>query len=141
MSQNQSQTVMEIINKIDGVDLHEKRGGKFQFYINMTRSMRETPIETLDLSVRAYHSLKRAELHTIGDIADAFAAGRDLKGIRNCGAKSIREIMEHIFLYQYNVFSPGGKERYLAEVILLNIEAQAFEKEQQKEERNVRQKI
>ena len=113
---------MEIMNRIEGVDLREKRGGRFRFYINLTRPMRETPIETLELSVRAYHSLKRAELNTIGDIADAFAAGRDLKGIRNCGAKSIREIMEHLFLHQYNLLSPGGKERYLAEVILLNID-------------------
>jgi DNA-directed RNA polymerase alpha subunit len=132
--------VIEIMNKIDGVDLHEKRGGRFQFYINLTRSMKETPIETLDLSVRAYHSLKRAELHTIGDIADAFAAGRDLKGIRNCGAKSIREIMEHLFLHQYNMLSPGGKEHYLAEVIRLNAEAQAIEREQQKE-KTVRQRL
>ena len=125
--------MMEIMNRIEGVDLHEKRGGQFHFYINQTRSIRETPVETLDLSVRAYHSLKRAELHTIGDIADVFAAGRDLKGIRNCGAKSIREIMEHLFLYQYNMLSPGGKERYLAEVILLNIESQKTEKDHPEE--------
>ncbi len=54
MSQNQSQTVMGIMNQMDGVNLHEKKGGKFMFRMHMTQSMSESSIETLDLSVISY---------------------------------------------------------------------------------------
>ncbi len=59
MSQNQSQTMMGIMNQMDGVNLHEKRGGRFKFRMHMTQSMRESSIETLDLSVRSGLSGKR----------------------------------------------------------------------------------
>ena len=109
------------MNRIDGVNLHEKKGGKFRFYVNLTNLMKNEPIESLDLSVRAFNSLKRADFHTIGDVAQAVASGRELKGIRNCGAKSVREIMEHLFLYQYNMLSPDRREAYLIEVVLINL--------------------
>ena len=104
---------MAVMNRIDGVNLHEKKSGKFRFYMNLTSVMKNEPIESLDLSVRSFNSLKRAGFHTIGDVAQAVASGRELKGIRNCGAKSVREIMEHLFLYQYNSLSPDRQEAYL----------------------------
>ncbi|WP_026528393.1 DNA-directed RNA polymerase subunit alpha C-terminal domain-containing protein [Butyrivibrio sp. VCD2006] len=57
--------------------------------------------EALDLGVRAYNSLKRAGYSTIGELAEAIAEGTEIAKIRNCGAKSCREIMEKLFLYQY----------------------------------------
>ena len=123
MSKDQRQSVIEIMNRIDGVNLHEKKGGKFRFYMNLTNSMKYEPIETLDLSVRSFNSLKRADFHTIGDVAQAVASGRELKGIRNCGAKSVREIMEHLFLYQYNSLTPDRRETYLMEVVIMNLDA------------------
>ena len=123
MSKDQRQSLIEIMNRIDGVNLHEKKGGKFRFYMNLTNSMKNEPIEALDLSVRSFNSLKRADFHTIGDVAQAVASGRELKGIRNCGAKSVREIMEHLFLYQYNSLTQDRQETYLMEVIIMNLNA------------------
>ena len=123
MSKDQRQSVIEIMNRIDGVNLHEKKGGKFRFYMNLTNSMKNEPIEALDLSVRSFNSLKRANFHTIGDVAQAVASGRELKGIRNCGAKSVREIMEHLFLYQYNSLTPARQDTFLIEVIITNLRA------------------
>ena len=91
--------------------------------MNLTGRMKDEPIESLDLSVRSFNSLKRADFHTIGDVAQAVASGRELKGIRNCGAKSVREIMEHLFLYQYNSLSPDRQEAYLLEVVIMNLDA------------------
>ena len=108
------------MNQLDGVNLHEKRGGKFHFYMQLTKAMKETPIEALDLSPRSFNSLKRADYHTIGDVANAIAAGKDLRTIRNCGAKSIREIMEHLFLFQYDSLPPDRQADYLVEVAYLN---------------------
>lgn len=123
MKNDQRRSVMDVLNQIEGVNLHEKKGGKFRFYMNLTNAIKGEPIESLDLSVRSFNSLKRADFHTIGDVAQAVASGRELKGIRNCGAKSVREIMEHLFLYQYNSLSPGRQDVYLMEVVLMNLEA------------------
>ena len=121
MKNDQRQSVMAIMNRIDGVNLHEKKGGKFRFYMNLTNTMKNEPIESLDLSVRSFNSLKRAGFHTIGDVAQAVASGRELKGIRNCGAKSVREIMEHLFLYQYNSLPQERQNKYLIEVVMRNL--------------------
>ena len=121
MKNDQRQSVMAIMNRIDGVNLHEKKGGKFRFYMNLTNTMKNEPIESLDLSVRSFNSLKRAGFHTIGDVAQAVASGRELKGIRNCGAKSVREIMEHLFLYQYNSLPQDRQNKYLIEVVMRNL--------------------
>ena len=123
MKNDQRRSVMTVMNRIEGVNLHEKKGGKFRFYMNLTGRMKDEPIESLDLSVRSFNSLKRADFHTIGDVAQAVASGRELKGIRNCGAKSVREIMEHLFLYQYNSLSPDRQEAYLLEVVIMNLDA------------------
>ena len=71
MSTNQSQTLSQIIENITGDRIHEKKGGKFFFNIYLNSKMSETPIEALDLGVRAYNSLKRAGYATIGNLAEA----------------------------------------------------------------------
>lgn len=120
MSQNQRQTVIGVMNQIDGVDLHEKKGGRFKFRMHITQTMSDTPIEALDLSARSYNSLKRAGYNSIGDLLDAISAGTELKGIRNCGAKSVREIMEQLFLFQYNSLPVDKQDAYLVEVVKMN---------------------
>ena len=122
MSNYQGRTAIDVMNQLDGVNLHEKKGGKFYFYMQLTKSMKETSIEALDLSPRSYNSLRRAHYYTIGDVANAIASGRDLKTIRNCGVKSIREIMEHLFLYQYDSLTSDRQTEYLLEVVKRNLE-------------------
>ena len=43
-----------------------------------------------------------------------------LKSIRNCGRTSAREIMEHLFLYQYNSLRTESRDAYLREVAAMN---------------------
>ncbi len=123
MSQNQSQTVMEIMRHIDGITLREKKGARFRYPLHLTKRMSETLISELDLGVRAYNSVKRAGYNTIGELANSLADGSDLGKIRGCGKTSIREIMEHLFCYQYNSLPVDKKETYLKEVIILNLMA------------------
>lgn len=119
--------MMEIMNSMQGVNLHEKHGSMLRFPIYLNRQMAETTIESLDLSIRSYNSLKRAGYSTVGDLAEAVAGGKNLKTIRNCGAKSAREIMEKLFLYQYNSLKPDKRDSYLAEVVLMNIKGHRSE--------------
>ena len=120
MSADQSLVMSQIIEQITGSHVHEKKGGKFFFNIYLNSRMSETPIEALDLGVRAYNSLKRAGFSTVGELAEAIASGTEISKIRNCGSKSCREIMEKLFLYQYSALPQEKKEKYILEVVQLN---------------------
>ena len=112
--------LIELMNSIDGVTLREKKNGKLRFRMRLNPQMSTETIESLDLSVRSYNSLKRAGFSTIGELAEAVAGGMQLRSIRNCGATSAREIMEHLFLYQYNSLRPEEQDAFLREVVSLN---------------------
>ena len=57
-------------------------------------AIRELPIEELDLSVRAFNCLKRAEINTIGELTDK--TEDELTRVRNLGKKSVDEIKEKL---------------------------------------------
>ena len=135
MKTEQRQTLKGIMNSMDGIELKEKHGGQFHFRLHLTNQMRNTPLDALELGQRSYNCLKRAGYGTIGEVADAISKGRELKSIRNCGAKSIREIMEQLFLYQYASLSPDRQEAYLKEVVQMNIDKKGTEKSEHIDEK------
>ena len=115
----QGRSLKELMN-LKGVEVREKHGGRFYFRMHLTQTMYDTNIEALELGVRAYNSLKRAGFNTIGELAESVSGGGNLKRIRNCGAKSIHEIMEHLFLFQYNSMKLERRDAFLAETAELN---------------------
>jgi DNA-directed RNA polymerase subunit alpha len=53
----------------------------------------ETPIETLDLSVRVFNSLKRTGITNVGEVLEMLERGPDaMLAIRNFGEKSLDEL-------------------------------------------------
>ena len=54
----------------------------------------ETPIEELDLSVRAYNCLKRDAIHTLQDLTAKSEA--EMMKIRNLGKKSLKEVLDKV---------------------------------------------
>jgi DNA-directed RNA polymerase subunit alpha len=53
----------------------------------------DLPIETLDLSVRVFNSLKRTGIATVGEVLDTLAKGEEtVLAIRNFGDKSLEEL-------------------------------------------------
>jgi DNA-directed RNA polymerase subunit alpha len=57
----------------------------------------ETPIEDLELSVRAYNCLKRAGITKVGEILEKMTVGDDeILAIRNFGKKSLAELKERM---------------------------------------------
>ncbi|MCL2881967.1 MAG: DNA-directed RNA polymerase subunit alpha [Coriobacteriia bacterium] len=54
----------------------------------------DTPIEQLNLSVRAYNCLKRQGVNTIGQLTEC--TENDLLNVRNFGAKSIEEVKDKL---------------------------------------------
>jgi DNA-directed RNA polymerase subunit alpha len=56
-----------------------------------------TPIETLDLSVRVFNSLKRTGITTIGEVLEMLDRGTDaMLAIRNFGEKSLDELVTRL---------------------------------------------
>jgi len=57
----------------------------------------ETPIEELELSVRAYNCLKRAGITKVGEVLERLKKGTDeILAIRNFGQKSLDELIERL---------------------------------------------
>ncbi len=117
MSGENQNSLKQIFDGIEGLHLREGRNGLFHYPLHLTQSLSDTSIEALELGVRSYHCLKRAGLNTIGELAEYIASGQPLRNVRNCGTKSVREIMEKLFLYQYHIIKPEKREAYLREVV------------------------
>ena len=60
-------------------------------------------IEEMDLSVRSLNCLKRANMNTLKDVAQAAEFGK-LKHIRNLGRRSIEEILYKLKYFGYDYF-------------------------------------
>ena len=59
----------------------------------LTSEIIETPIESLDLSVRVFNSLKRTGITTIGEVINLMEKGEEaVLSIRNFGDKSLQEL-------------------------------------------------
>src|ERR1700730_14006263 len=59
----------------------------------------DTPIEELDLSVRAYNCLKRSNITKVGQVLSMNE--EDLLGVRNFGEKSLQELRERLLLRNF----------------------------------------
>jgi len=104
----------------EDVALTRRKGATFKFPIFADDKLKVTSIESLDLSVRSYNSLKRAGIDKLGDLFTKISCSSDLKSIRNCGQKSVDEIMDHLCFYQYSVLDEKGKEAFRKKLIELN---------------------
>lgn len=77
----------------------------------------DTPIEALDLSPRAYNSLKRAGVSKVGEVLDM--SEEALLNVRNFGRKSLDELRDRLILKGYisadrarEQFGGAGEEEY-----------------------------
>jgi len=63
----------------------------------LERELFDVPIEELDLAVRAYNCLKRAHIHTVGDVLQRLEKGpNEMLAIRNFGQKSLEELISRM---------------------------------------------
>ena len=114
------ETMKAIFNSVEGVDLHEKKGGRFFYTMYLSEKMEKEDIDALELSVRARNGLRRADIHTVGELAIRIAQGEDIRKIRNCGAKSYSEIMEKLFMFNLVHIPEKRREQYILDTIEKN---------------------
>jgi DNA-directed RNA polymerase subunit alpha len=65
----------------------------------LPQAVYDTPIEALDLSPRAYNSLKRAGVSKVGEVLDM--TEEDLLNVRNFGRKSLDELRDRLILKNF----------------------------------------
>ena len=112
--------MMLLFPGMDIMEIKDRNEGKFRFPIYINEQLRTTEMEVLELSVRSLNCLRRAGIVTIGDFVEFIHCEDDLKRIRSCGDKSVKEIMHKMFCYQYGMLSDKMKERFLREIVYLN---------------------
>jgi len=77
----------------------------------LTSEIIETPIESLDLSVRVFNSLKRTGITTIGEVITLMEKGEEaVLSIRNFGDKSLQELQQKMTEKGY---LPGESEEVI----------------------------
>ena len=111
-----------LVPAADFMEIKKQRNGKLRFPIYINERIKTTDLETLELSVRSSNCLHRAGFKTIGELVDAIEGSDDLRKIRNCGSKSVDEIMEQLFCYQYGQLNENQKINYINKVLKLNTE-------------------
>ena len=57
---------------------------------------------------------------TVGKLVDKINTREDLKKLRNCGEKTMDEIMEQLFCYQYSQLKEEKKVKYIRRILELN---------------------
>lgn len=112
--------MMEMVPGFDIMEIKERNEGKFRFPIYLTENMKNTEIEVLDLTVRSTNCLRRAGINTIGDFVESVSCEEDLKRIRSCGEKSVKEIMQKVFCWQYEMLGEGMRKNYVKQIVKLN---------------------
>ena len=76
-------------------------GNNLKLRIPMTSAFWDSSIENLNLSVRAYNGLRRADVDTIGKVSELIMSEKDLSSVRNLGRKSISEIKTALLVTGY----------------------------------------
>ena len=100
--------------------IRSERGGRIRFPIYINDKLKHTDLEALDLSTRSGNCLYRVGYRTMADLVESINGYEDLQKIRNCGKKSVDEIMEKLFCYQYNQLDSGKKLKFIRRVMELN---------------------
>ncbi|MDD3122513.1 MAG: DNA-directed RNA polymerase subunit alpha [Candidatus Izemoplasmatales bacterium] len=81
-------SIVELSNRAMAEDFMIERKSE-----ETTRNL-EKPIEDLDLSVRSYNCLKRAGIHTLGELIEK--TEEDMMKVRNLGKKSLKEVKQKL---------------------------------------------
>ncbi len=102
--------LVNLFSLIGGMDLTTEAA--MEEASSIPAEIAEIPIEDLDLSMRAFNSLKRSSITTVGEVLTRLQEGEDaMLAIRNFGRKSLTELigkLEEKKYLEYIDFTPGA---------------------------------
>ncbi len=117
---NKTEIIKELMNsqRVCGlVDTLDRVFGKnIRVCIGFSESACRANIEELVLSVRSYNAIRRTGISTIEDLIDRLNQG-DLKGIRNLGVKSYKEIQTKILVYGFERLSESEQMSFFYKIL------------------------
>lgn len=112
----------EMLMDLYGLELSDTKKGNFRFPIYLSDKLKDMPVETLEISERGRNCLRRAGYKTLYDLFDNIQGKKDLESIRCCGTGTAQEIIEKIFIFQYNSLSESRKKKFISRIVELNVE-------------------
>lgn len=115
-----AEILVQTANQVGVVQtLHSVFGKNIKVQIGFGSKACDTSIEELDYSVRAFNSLKRAGVTTVGQTIDLIASDELLK-IRNLGKKTEVEIKTRILAFGYGWLTELQKKQFFVDLLQLN---------------------
>lgn len=96
--------------------LHSVFGKRIPVSIPLNRAVCDTEVAELELSVRAYNCLRRANISTVGELADLAMSG-GMNHLRNMGKKTISEIQTKLLCFAYREASPAWRKEFIEDLI------------------------
>lgn len=99
-----------------------KKNSKFYFQVTKNAERMALPLEVLELSTRAYNSLRRIGINSVGDVVAMMENLRTqdnlLKAGRNIGKNSAAEIMLALWLFEVSYHGDEDEQdRFVTEVL------------------------
>jgi len=102
----------------DFLTLRETPGvPKFYEFTFVLKFNPDTPVDVLEMSVRAMNSLKRSGINTLGKLCRS-----SLKNIRGCGHNTIKEINTMFLSYVYDTYNEEQKKEFWLETYKATME-------------------
>ena len=99
-----------ILKTLHKLDIHEAT-------IPYSNRLAELSIDEMNLTVRSSNGLKRANLHTFGQLKDRMELENGITSIRNLGIKSAKEIRSLFFVECYVRLHPYEQAQYWQETL------------------------
>ena len=131
-----NENVSKEMNKyLEGITIEEilailsKNKKAFHYQVNFTNDQLHQDIEVLDLSVRAYHCLKRAGYDNLESLVNGIytkngeSSKKQLRKIRNLGTNSADEILVKLMNYYFMNLSDNRKKAYMDKILDINFVA------------------
>ncbi|MCR5106364.1 MAG: hypothetical protein K6B68_18190 [Eubacterium sp.] len=131
-----NENVSKEMNKyLDGITIEEilivlsKNKRTFHYHVKFTKDQLHQDIEVLDLSVRAYHCLKRAGYDNLDSLVngiytkDGETSKKQLRKIRNLGTNSADEILIKLMNYHFMNLPDNKKKAYMDKLLDINFVA------------------
>ena len=99
-----------------------KKNSKFYFQVTKNAERMAMPLEVLELSTRAYNSLRRSGISTVGELVDMMENLRTqdnlLKAGRNIGKNSAAEIISALWFFEVGYHGDEDEQdRFVTEVL------------------------
>ena len=116
---NRAVSLRDLADKV-GVLAALRQMGINDAIVPYSNRLADLSIDEMNLTVRSSNGLKRANIHTLGNLRKVLEIENGLQNIRNIGQKSIKEIKQMFFEECYTRMQPYEKASYWQEVIDTN---------------------